>query len=1157
MDLSVLQFKRRTGSDAEASAPRNSRELAVRNQFFTPRYVVEFLTDNTLGRIWYEMRKGNTVLKEACQYLVCCPTEIFLSEGQQPPSLADAQERMSKAEILNQPVYVPHRGKRDPRTLKILDPAVGSGHFLLYAFDLLEVIYQEAWKDSAQHIFEGTGKTLCEEYKDLNALRIALPELILRHNLHGIDIDLRACQIAALALWLRAQHSYQCLDLKSSDRPKITSSNIVCAEPMPGEQGLLDQFLTDLQPKVIGQLVQEVFEKMKLAGEAGSLLKIEEEIAGAVAAAKQKWLAGPKPEQGLLFANGAGPQQRELGLDFSGVTDEAFWERTEERIYTALQRYAERADNGHGYQRRLFAFDAARGFAFIDLCRKRYDVALMNPPFGDASLPSKPYIEETYGDTKGDVYKAFVECFQARLVPAGYLGIISSRTGFFLGQSEDWRTRIVLRLFRPIVLADLGMGVLDAMVEVAAYVLRSLSVSEARDLTLSLVPVLEKMVLDAQERFSLPKWQAARHGLKRHQAMAELAQLAAAGLIQRSAGDMVRFSPVWQTVRAASSPRAPVYPPLFCIRALTEDDKATVLGASIRDPASKAIFVCDPGGFSVVPTSPFSYWVPQSFRNLFKQFEPTQGDGRYACVTNPLGENFRFVRTSWEVVPSLVGRDRRWVPFAKGGSYSPYYSDLHLMVDWDNSRGTYRGFVGTSHRPLARPASSNHFFRPGITWPSRADGLSFRLLPAGAIFSGKGPALFYDEDNSEMLLAVCAVLCSPVFKALVAIQLGRVSLAQSYEVGLVQQTPFPKLSPRDREKLADYARQVWTEKYALDCGKLTAHPFVRSSLLASPGATLAERADAWATRVRTSEKTIFEIQRRIDELTFRLYSLNDADPATFATVHETESCERIGATAGEDEDDEAETITADAVALTAELIDYALGIAFGRWDIRFSTGEKQAVRLPEPFAPLPACPCGMLQNERGLPFTKEEVQLLQAAGQWRYPIEIPWDGISVDDPDNTNDIVRRVRDVLVVIWKERAEVIEQEACEILGVRDLREYFRKPGLFFAGHMKRYSKSQRKAPIYWPLSTASGSYTLWIYCHRLNDDFLYTALNKYVKPKIDHTEDQLRRIESELRDATGREARPCGLTLNRRDSFLRNCASFRMNWLGLLDSRISQI
>ena len=53
----------------ESSAPRNGRELAVRNQYFTPRYVVEFLTDNTLGRVWYEMRKGDTELVKRCRYL--------------------------------------------------------------------------------------------------------------------------------------------------------------------------------------------------------------------------------------------------------------------------------------------------------------------------------------------------------------------------------------------------------------------------------------------------------------------------------------------------------------------------------------------------------------------------------------------------------------------------------------------------------------------------------------------------------------------------------------------------------------------------------------------------------------------------------------------------------------------------------------------------------------------------------------------------------------------------------------------------------------------------------------------------------------------------------------------------------------------------------
>ena len=68
----------------ESQAPRNSYELAFRNQFFTPRYVVEFLTDNTLGRIWYEMRKGNTKLKDQCRYMVRRPSEVFLAGGSKP-----------------------------------------------------------------------------------------------------------------------------------------------------------------------------------------------------------------------------------------------------------------------------------------------------------------------------------------------------------------------------------------------------------------------------------------------------------------------------------------------------------------------------------------------------------------------------------------------------------------------------------------------------------------------------------------------------------------------------------------------------------------------------------------------------------------------------------------------------------------------------------------------------------------------------------------------------------------------------------------------------------------------------------------------------------------------------------------------------------------
>ena len=53
---------------------------------------------------------------------------------------------LSQEDLLKQPVYIPHRPLKDPRTILMLDPACGSMHFGLYAFDLFEVIYDEAWE---------------------------------------------------------------------------------------------------------------------------------------------------------------------------------------------------------------------------------------------------------------------------------------------------------------------------------------------------------------------------------------------------------------------------------------------------------------------------------------------------------------------------------------------------------------------------------------------------------------------------------------------------------------------------------------------------------------------------------------------------------------------------------------------------------------------------------------------------------------------------------------------------------------------------------------------------------------------------------------------------------------------------------------------------
>lgn len=466
---------------SESSAPRNSRELAVRNQFFTPRYVVEFLTDNTLGRIWYEMTKGNTKLVDSCQYLVKRPNEVYLSQGENSPTQNESNlEALTQEDVLSQPVYIPHRPLKDPRTIRMLDPACGSMHFGLYAFDLFEHIYLEAWQietEQGADVFEREMElqSLQSTYGDLDSFKQQIPKLIIEHNIHGVDIDPRAVQIAGLSLWQRAQRAWHEQGVKPNQRPTIVKSNIVCAEPMPGEQDLLKEFTSTLNPPALGQLVEVIFEKMALAGEAGTLLKIEQEIESAISKARQQWDKTKDVNGGIrdLFEEellAATPQQ-ELGFDLSGIDDETFWEDAEQLILQSLKNYSEQATSAAG-EKRLFAEDAAKGFAFIDLSRKRFDVVLMNPPFGDFSMQYKDSVKDSYPNSSNDILAAFVDRGLLLTSSSGYLGAITSRSCFYLTRFKDWREHVVLDQTRPACIVDLGLGVMDdAMVEAAAYVL--------------------------------------------------------------------------------------------------------------------------------------------------------------------------------------------------------------------------------------------------------------------------------------------------------------------------------------------------------------------------------------------------------------------------------------------------------------------------------------------------------------------------------------------------------------------------------------------------------------------------------------------------------------------------------------------------------------
>jgi hypothetical protein len=422
----------------ESQAPRNSRELAVRNQFFTPRYVVQFLVDNTVGRAWIEMTGKQTELVNMCDYFI---------------ELEDER---------------PDRPLKDPRDFRILDPACGSGHFLLYSFDLLERMYREAWEHSLR---TDRRVSLRETYSNLEELECEVPRLILEENLYGVDIDPRAAQIAALALWLRAQRSWRDAGVSAADRPRIRRTGIIVAEPMPGDADMIDEFAASLAPPLLADLFRQIVASMALAGEMGTLVRAEAELSEEIHRARAAFVSQRIRPQSLP---GFEPDTQQDELDLSGIDDDAFFAEAEQRLVDALARYASHGAGAQSARRRLFADDAGQGVALLDLLRERFDVVLMNPPFGSGSLKAKSVFEKAYPRTKNDLYAAFVERGAQLLVSHGMLGAITSRTGFFLSSFQKFRQEVILEEAPPLVFADLGPGVLDgAMVEVAAYCLES------------------------------------------------------------------------------------------------------------------------------------------------------------------------------------------------------------------------------------------------------------------------------------------------------------------------------------------------------------------------------------------------------------------------------------------------------------------------------------------------------------------------------------------------------------------------------------------------------------------------------------------------------------------------------------------------------------
>lgn len=951
----------------EAShAPRNSRELAVRNQFFTPRYVVEFLVDNTLGRLWFNWTGGQTGLRDRCQYLL-----VKLDEQPEPA-----------------------KRLRDPRTIKLLDPACGSMHFGLYAFDLFLEIYREAWAWEQTHgpgcLDTETGgsadlKPLSQTYADQSAFLHDVPRLIIEHNIYGVDIDPRAAQIASLALWLRAQRAWHEADVKAKDRPQVGRGHVVAAVAPPAEVDLRKRFMEELDP-LDAVLFEKTLFLLKGLPELGVLLQVEKELPALVRA-----VFG---EHGDLFRK----------------EDMAQWLNAEARLQEALTEFARAARST--YQGRLFAEDALQGLRMIDHCREVFDVVVMNPPFGEPSRMTKTYLEEALPRSKGNILTHFVDRAAELCRTGGRVGAIVSRTCFYLQSFSNFRKSVLVEDLTVESFVDLGQGVLDAMVETAAI--------------------------------------------------------------------------TWE--RGKSDKEA------FFFRELNSEDKNSGIVRSIEQVRhglpGRNYFNRKPSDFLVFEDAPYIYWINGTVASKISEKSAIDPLACSIKVGLQTGDDFRFLRLWWEVQPGelivpdadsaalelqslclSLSKRSRWAWYSKTESASPILSSIHACVNWHNDGLEIKAFhAGRGDSPSRYVRSEGFYFLPSFSYMLRSSRLVPYLVPKGVIPTA-GRSQVYPNPGNEIWLA--ALLSSNLATAVARFR-GEAFWQPKFQNSMVSAIPFIEPSGsvlKDAASVISTVRARMVERFQRDETEIQ---------FLSP-----EISDAPATRERFDRKSILGVD--LDE---RIAELCGLSPCEFQDLQRDHD-EALGwsSASGEDEsaingnaDDTEDDDGGEAVDQTDGLLSWAAGVAFGRFDWRLATGEREAPPEPDPFDPLPAKSPGMLPDG---------VQPFHAHS-----------GILVDDQGHPHDLARLIEEVLARV-------------DAPVPADVRRWLQRD--FFPLHLKQYSKSRRKAPIYWPISTSSGSYTLWLYCPSLTSQTLYTAVNDFIEPKLK----QVNRDATTLRDkATAR-------------------------------------
>jgi hypothetical protein len=324
-------------------------DIPAASQVFTPRWIVRFLVHNSLGRLWLSMHPDSG-LAGKFESLVPLPEEP------QKPALKPAKE------------------------IRVLDPATGTMHFGLVAFDLLVQMYREELANAGREHWPE--KPSVDKEEDI-------PAAIIANNLFGIDIDLRAVQLASLALYMRAKSTFK--------NVVLTESNLACADVTIFRGHHLATIAKEmgLPPGITRELLQKFCESVNDAGMMGSLVRLEDH-----------------------FQNLGAESLRRVIDDFV--------------IAKAKQ----------GIDESYFGSETSKGLRLLDVLARRYDVVFTNPPYmsnRNMNADMSSFMKRHYKKSKGDLYGAFIERCTELLSDTGRLAMITQQSFMFISSFEDLR----------------------------------------------------------------------------------------------------------------------------------------------------------------------------------------------------------------------------------------------------------------------------------------------------------------------------------------------------------------------------------------------------------------------------------------------------------------------------------------------------------------------------------------------------------------------------------------------------------------------------------------------------------------------------------------------------------------------------------------------